>query len=242
MIAATAIWGCYLMGTYASGWMSWVRWTMLVGGVLGAAVLAMSGGAFQRFAVAAALIGSLSALGGTTAYTIATVATPHTGSTPASGPASVSRGGFGGMGGGMGQPPGGTSQGTQGGQTGQPGSNEQSTTPDLTSLLDSTTTRWSAAVIGSQSAADYILSTNTAVMAIGGWSGSDDSPTLEQFKSYVASGEITYFLAGGDGRGVGFGGQGGGNSSASEITAWVEANFSSTTVGGVTVYDLTSSK
>ena len=76
MIAATAILGCYLMGTYASGWMSWVRWTMLIGGVLGAAVLAMSGGVFKRFAVAAALIGSLSALGGTTAYTIATVATP----------------------------------------------------------------------------------------------------------------------------------------------------------------------
>ena len=105
MIAATAIWGWYLMGTYASGWMSWVRWTMLIGGVLGAAVLAMSGGAFKRFAVAAALVGSLAALGGTTAYTIATVSTSHTGSTPSSGPASVSRGGFGG--GGMGGGPGG---------------------------------------------------------------------------------------------------------------------------------------
>ena len=31
-------------------------------------------------------------------------------------------------------------------------------------------------------------------------------------------------------------------SSSSEITQWVEANFTASTVGGVTVYDLTSSK
>ena len=52
----------------------------------------------------------------------------------------------------------------------------------------------------------------------------------------IASGQITYFIAGGDGRG----GRGAGNASGIEITAWVEANFSSTTIGGVTVYDLTS--
>lgn len=49
-------------------------------------------------------------------------------------------------------------------------------------LLDATTSRWSAAVIGDQSAAGYILATDTAVMAIGGWSGSDNSPTLAQFQ------------------------------------------------------------
>ena len=258
MIAATAILGCYLMGTYTSGWLSWVRWTMLIGGVLGAAVLAMSGGVFKRFAVVAALIGSLSALGGTTAYTIATVATSHTGSTPTSGPASASHGGFGGggfggggVGGGMGQAPGGTSPGgstTQSGSgsTTQSGSGSTtqsgtSSTTDLTTLLDQTTTRWSAATVGSQTASEYILSTDTAVMPIGGFTGSDNSPTLAQFKAYVANGEITYFIAGGDGRGGG--GMGGGSdSSASQITAWVEATFGSTTVGGVTVYTLTSSK
>ena len=247
MIATTAILGCYLMGTYASGWMSWVRWTMLIGGVLGAAALAMSGGVLKRFAVAAALIGSLSALGGTTAYTIETVATSHTGSTPTSGPASASHGGFGGPGGGKGQAPGGTSQGgttsggTTSGGTTAGGSTGTSSTLDLTSLLNQTTTRWSAATVGSQTAAEYVLSTDTAVMAIGGFTGSDNSPTLAQFKAYVANGEIRYFIAGGDGRGGGMGG-GGGTSSSSEITQWVEANFTSSTVGGVTVYDLTSSK
>jgi hypothetical protein len=209
----------------------------------------MSGGVFKRFAVAAALIGSLSALGGTTAYTIATVATSHTGSTPTSAPASASHGGFGGggPGGGMGQAPGGISQGgttaggTTSGGTTAGGSTGTSSTLDLTSLLNQTTTRWSAATVGSQTAAEYVLSTDTAVMAIGGFTGSDNSPTLAQFKAYVANGEITYFIAGGDGRGGGMGG-GGGTSSSSEITQWVEANFTSSTVGGVTVYDLTSSK
>jgi hypothetical protein len=49
--------------------------------------------------------------------------------------------------------------------------------------------------------------------------------------------EIHWFIAGG-----GFGGgprAGGGTSSdASAITQWVESNYTSTTVGGVTVYDL----
>ena len=38
-------------------------------------------------------------------------------------------------------------------------------------------------------------------------------------------------------------GRGGGNSdsAAAQITAWVEATYTATTVGGATVYDLTSS-
>ena len=38
-------------------------------------------------------------------------------------------------------------------------------------------------------------------MAIGGFNGSDPSPTLAQFQEYVADGEIHYFIGGG-----GFGG------------------------------------
>jgi hypothetical protein len=74
-------------------------------------------------------------------------------------------------------------------------------------------------------------------MAIGGFNGTDPAPTLSQFEKYVAEGKIHYFIAGG-----GFGGgQGGGTSSAaSQITAWVEAHFTSQSVGGVSVYDLTA--
>jgi hypothetical protein len=54
----------------------------------------------------------------------------------------------------------------------------------------------------------------------------------------VREGKIHYFIGGG-GFGGGFGG--GGSSTSSAISSWVSANFTSQTVGGVTVYDLTSS-
>ena len=73
-------------------------------------------------------------------------------------------------------------------------------------------------------------------MAIGGFNGSDPSPTLAQFKQHVADGEIHYFIAGGD-RG-GPGGMSAGGSTSSQITSWVKANFTAKTVDGVTVYDL----
>ena len=115
------------------------------------------------------------------------------------------------------------------------------TTTALTDLLNATSTRWSAAVVGDQSAAQLILSSSTAVMAIGGWGGSDDSPTLAQFQAYVADGDVTYFVVTGNGGGAGgAGGQGGSETAGSQITAWVEAGFSSSTVGGTTVYDLTA--
>ena len=54
-------------------------------------------------------------------------------------------------------------------------------------------------------------------MAIGGFNGSDPSPTLAQFKAYVADGEIHYFIAsGGDGGGRG-GMNAGGSTSARDL-------------------------
>jgi hypothetical protein len=75
-------------------------------------------------------------------------------------------------------------------------------------------------------------------MAVGGFNGSDPSPTLAEFQADVAAGKIHYFLgSGGDGFRGGFGG--GGSGTATEIASWVKSTFTSTTVGGVTVYDLT---
>ncbi len=105
-----------------------------------------------------------------------------------------------------------------------------STNTELVDLLDGTTSRWSAAVIGDQSSSGYILSTDTAVMAISGWSGADPSITLAQFQREVEDGDISYFIAGG----------GNGSGVSSQITTWVEANFTYSTVGGTTVYDLSS--
>ncbi|MEV0770668.1 glycosyltransferase family 39 protein [Nocardia salmonicida] len=96
---------------------------------------------------------------------------------------------------------------------------------------------WVAAAVGSNSAAGYQLATELPVMPIGGFNGSDPSPTLEQFQQYVADGKIHYFVAGGRG------GPGGNSASTSSaITTWVTANYTATTVDGVTLYDLTQPK
>ncbi|WGL51406.1 glycosyltransferase family 39 protein [Nocardioides sp. BP30] len=108
------------------------------------------------------------------------------------------------------------------------------TSSALTTALKATTTTWAAATAGDSSAAELELATGKSVMAIGGWSGTDESPTLAQFEAYVAAGRIHYYIAGGTGGGPG--GQSG--SASSQITAWVEAHYTATTIGGTTVYDL----
>jgi hypothetical protein len=109
----------------------------------------------------------------------------------------------------------------------------------LVALLDAGAARyqWAAATANANSAAGYQLATGYPVMAIGGFNGSDPAISLASFEQYVAQGRIHYFVAAG-------GGPGGGGSStdASQITAWVQAHFTATTVGGVTVYDLTAPK
>ncbi len=89
--------------------------------------------------------------------------------------------------------------------------------------------------MGSNTAAGFQLATGYPVMPVGGFNGSDPSPTLTQFQQYVARGAIHYFLGGG-----GFAGQNGGSSSSRQIADWVAQNFTVQTVGGLPVYDLTS--
>lgn len=103
---------------------------------------------------------------------------------------------------------------------------------ELQELVNAADNRWAAATVGSMSAGSLELATGASVMAIGGFTGGDDSPTLEQFQAYVADGEVGYFVAGGHG------GPGGGSGSSSEITSWVEQSFTPIDVGGSTVYDL----
>lgn len=93
---------------------------------------------------------------------------------------------------------------------------------------------WVAATVGSQNAAGLQLATQRPVMAIGGFNGSDPSPTLAEFQRLVADGEIHYFSGGG-----GFRGQNGGSNAGSEIAAWVQDTFTAVEIGGQTFYDLT---
>ncbi|WP_032400091.1 glycosyltransferase family 39 protein [Rhodococcoides fascians] len=132
-----------------------------------------------------------------------------------------------------GQLPGGAEMGGMGGGMG--GLLEGSTpTAEVTAMLeqDADSYTWVAAAIGANTAAGYQLATEDPVMPVGGFNGTDPSPTLAEFQQYVADGRIHYFIGGG-----GMGGRESGSSA--EISAWVTENFTATTVDNVTLYDLT---
>ncbi|MEW2358922.1 glycosyltransferase family 39 protein [Spirillospora sp. NPDC029432] len=101
---------------------------------------------------------------------------------------------------------------------------------------DAASYTWVAAAVGSNNAAGYQLASGRPVMAVGGFNGTDPAPTLERFQEYVAAGRIHYFVGGG---GLGARAESG-SDAAQRIAAWVQANFTATTVGGTTLYDLTS--
>ncbi len=123
--------------------------------------------------------------------------------------------------------------------------NASQSNPALNKLLQANASRytWAAATVNANNAAGYQLASGEPVMAIGGFNGTDPAPTLSQFERYVAEGKIHYFIASGGGFGGGFGGGGAGGGTsddASQITSWVESHFTSETVGGVTVYNLSA--
>ncbi|EHI99801.1 glycosyl transferase family 39 [Clostridium sp. DL-VIII] len=76
-----------------------------------------------------------------------------------------------------------------------------------------TTEKYSLVVSSSQSADSIIIQSGESVMALGGFSGSDNILTLDEFKELVKNGEVRYVLTGG-------GGPGGSN----EIMNWVTEN------------------
>jgi 4-amino-4-deoxy-L-arabinose transferase-like glycosyltransferase len=150
------------------------------------------------------------------------------------------RGGFpGGMaGGGTGFGGAGTRPGGGGGAGGLLDGSKPGTA--LTALLNQGTSgyTWVAAAVGSQNAAGYQLASNAPVMAVGGFNGTDPAPTLAQFQSLVRAGKIHYFLGGA----LTMGGGSSGSSDSSRIASWVAATYRSSTVDGITVYDLTKAK
>jgi hypothetical protein len=113
------------------------------------------------------------------------------------------------------------------------GDTTSNTALDALLARDANRYTWVAAAVGSNMAAGFQLATGYPVMPVGGFNGSDPSPTLTRFQGYVAQGAIHYFIGNG-----GFPGQHGGSSSSRQIADWVQQNFTATTVGGATVYDL----
>jgi 4-amino-4-deoxy-L-arabinose transferase-like glycosyltransferase len=228
-----------------ASWHPWLRYGVATVGFAAAMMIVGVRHLPRRIATTVAVAAVLSGLAGPAAYSLSTAATPHSGSIPSAGPTAGGAGGFGGTppAGGTARsttPNGTTENGTGTGTNAGPGGllDGSTSSSTLTSLLeaDASSYTWVAAAVGSNSAAGYQLATQRPVLAIGGFNGSDPSPTLARFQAWVAAGRIHYFIAGG---GLG-GGPGGGGGTSSRISSWVEATFTAKTVDGITVYDLTS--
>jgi len=159
----------YALLERTSDWLPVLRVAVLL--VAGLAAFAVLFGA--RFGVVVATTALVGGLLATSAYAVDTASSPHNGAIPTSGPS--------------------TGSGVGGGR----GGNVSSTALDT--LLAQSTTRWAAATTGTQAAGTLELSSGASVMGIGGFSGSDNAPTLAQFEAYVQAGDIHYFIAGAQG-------------------------------------------
>ena len=210
----------------------WLRYVVATIGFAAALMIVGARHLPARVGSVVAVAALLAGLGGPAAYALETAATPHTGSIPTAGPSTS-----GGSGAGFGGQAGGPGTATTGGVGGL--LDGSTSTDAVTSLLlsDADSYTWVAATVGANSAAGYQLASEESVMPIGGFNGSDPSPTLAQFQELVADGQIHFFISGGGGLGGGRGGPGG-SASTSDIEAWVAATYTAQTVDGVTLYDL----
>ena len=212
MALSAAAWGIALLHRAEVGPV-WSRWAIGLGAVAGAALLAAALTRWPRLMPVAAAVAVAAGLAGTTIFAVATAATPHDGSIPnAAHPATVW-----------------PTVGHRFGQTTMIGPGSAQIDPQLAALLRSTHTTWSAATSGSQSAASLEIASDTAVMAIGGWS-SDPVPTLDQFIAAVHAGKISYYVVSGRLRAH--------DQNGAQIAEWVVRNYQPTRVGGTTVFRL----
>ncbi|WP_084531534.1 glycosyltransferase family 39 protein [Nocardia miyunensis] len=168
MSAATGLWVYHLLDETPT-WLPWLRWTLVIAGFAVAAVLILGATRLRRFGVVTAAVAVIAGLAGPAAYAVETVALPHGGGSPYSGPVRVRGNGFG---------------------------HDPATksAPRLDAMLSDADNRWAAAAVGSQQVSAIELRTGASLLAIGGFSGRDDSPTLAQFQQYVTAGEVHYFL------------------------------------------------
>jgi hypothetical protein len=214
LVGGTGVWSWWILGRNGD-WLPALRWTILV--LTGVAAIALvvprTYLARRGVALGALGVGVVSALAGPAAYAVVTIGQPHEGGGPSVGPAEVTGKGHSGFG-------------------------QISDNADLDTLLKNTNTEWAAAISRSSSAAGLELSTGTAVMAIGGFSGSDPAPTLGQFQNDVAQHRVAYYIVVNNrGHGPGWGNRG-----HADLAKWVAGTFPSTAVGDATVYNLSTPK
>nr|WP_042181026.1 glycosyltransferase family 39 protein [Kibdelosporangium sp. MJ126-NF4]CEL14756.1 Membrane protein [Kibdelosporangium sp. MJ126-NF4]CTQ96614.1 Membrane protein [Kibdelosporangium sp. MJ126-NF4] len=245
-VAVTAAWAWVLISR-DTAWNGWLRWAVLGVAVVTIAVLVLR--KLQRAAVVLTLVAVLLApavWSGAGAF----ASTGHAG-IPMAGPSD-------GMGGGgfvLRLPPGVTTPPANmmppGGMRGGPGGQESGTlSADQQKILDYAKSHANGAEIlmavegGSQAASSYIIATDETVIGIGGFSGRDPAPTVDQLAAWVRAGKLRFILSnsrGGNGGGNGGGGGGGRMMGEStERTEWIQQNCESVLeAGGQTLYECT---
>ncbi len=236
LLEVSAVWSAHLLATTPT-FLPALRYAIVAVATVGVVWL-LAGPSLRKGVAVVAAASVLTGVAGTAAFAVDTASQSHSGSIPSAGPAgSRTGGGFGRAFGGA-PPAGASGPGAAGPGAAGPGSaGGQSANVAVVALLKAATTRWAAATTGSMASAPLQLASGRPVMGIGGFTGSDPAPTLAQFQGYVAAGEIHFYVAGGGfAGGRGFGGASG---TGSQITTWVSAHYTSSTVGGTTVYDLT---
>ena len=214
-----------------------------------------------RVQLAAAVVGLAVLLAGPAAYAVDTMTSAYSGGDPSAGPQSASTdrgpgaGAPAGIGGplanggplaigGAGQPP----VGIDGGTRGTPPSSAQGSAGEIAGgpggggelsaavtdylLANQGSATWIVAVSGATSAGQVEIATGEPVMAMGGFNGGDDAPTLEQLQSLIASAELRFVAVGG-------GGGAPGGASSTSISTWVSSACTAVTIDGSTtsVYD-----
>jgi 4-amino-4-deoxy-L-arabinose transferase-like glycosyltransferase len=239
-------------------YLAWLPWVQLIVAVIAAAAILISDARSWNRTWWVALLAGAAMILTPAVWSVDTINHPSS-INPMAGLSTGMGGGMGGgmrggMGGGMGGPgqgqipqgpPPGMSPGTMPAGGAQPGGLGSAANAALVTYVQANrgTTKYFLAVFGAQAAAPYITATGESVLPIGGFDGSDPVPTLQQFTSLVAQGDLRFVQLSdkatgiGGGKGGGMGGPAGAASQpsistapianvSSEIQSWVTANCS----------------
>ncbi|WP_426939822.1 ArnT family glycosyltransferase [Pseudarthrobacter sp. S6] len=226
-IGLTGLLTSWLILAGATGWPEWLSTAILAAGIVAISALIIKPPSVKVEAVAAGLLG-VSLLFGPAATSIHNVTLSFSGSNPLSG--MISRN------------PAGISHLLDSLRNNNPiwahdiafGRDPDSEVVDV--LAASKGCTWAAASYASQTAARLQLESGRPVMPLGGFAGTDPSPTLDEFKDRVAAGEICYLV-----QQEAFVEVQEPNSSSMAISTWVQNNFQSEKLRNTTVYRLTKS-
>ena len=237
-VAGSAWWSYQVLGLTPE-FLPWLAPLVLGLGIVGGVLLSMPARIVSRLS----RVGITAAMGalllGPAAWCLATVERSQAGGDPVPGPAAAAQGGIGGV------IRGGLSRGFGGGTGPVPGADVRQNGL-ATWLLDHRTIQdWIVATTGAMDAASLQLAAGQPVLSMGGFIGSDPSPSAAQLAQLVAAGRLRYVLLGGGG---GSGGRMGGTA-AGERQDWVRSMctpVSDPSLGGsdgqrATLYDCAAS-